>query len=60
MVHWCNHLVDENGSFYALKGQYPADEISQLPKNIVVKSSHQLVVPTLDGERHLIELKKII
>lgn len=59
MVSWCQHLVDaEAGSFFALKGQYPADEIDALPDNIKLITSHQLNVPELTGERHLIELKK--
>ena len=59
MVTWCQHLIDyDKGCFYALKGQYPADEIEQLPENIKLIAGHQIVVPQLNGERHLIELKK--
>lgn len=58
MVTWCSHLIDEKGSFYALKGQFPAEEIELLPENIKVANSYPLTVPNLDGERHLIELKK--
>ena len=59
MVSWCQHLIDaDSGRFYALKGQYPADEIDALPDNIKLITSHQLNVPELTGERHLIELKK--
>lgn len=59
MVTCCHHLIaDQTGCFYALKGQYPDDEIEQLPENIKMTASHQIVVPQLDGERHLIELKK--
>jgi 16S rRNA (guanine527-N7)-methyltransferase len=59
MVSWCQHLIDvETGRFYALKGQYPADEVDALPDNIKLITSHQLNVPELTGERHLIELKK--
>jgi len=37
MVSWCKHLVTtEQGRFFALKGQYPQDEISQLPENITL------------------------
>ena len=59
MVTWCNHLIDENGHFYALKGQYPQNEILLLPENIEVCQSYKLNVPQLTGERHLIELKKL-
>lgn len=59
MVTWCHHLVDENGRFLALKGQFPQEEIEQLPENIGLVSSHKITVPGLVGERHLLELKKI-
>ena len=59
MVSWCSHLVTvENGHFFALKGQYPADELSELPENISLVSSHEIKVPELVGERHVIILKK--
>jgi len=58
MITWCSHLIDEKGCFYALKGQYPLEEIKLLPENIKVSASHKLIVPQLIGERHLIELKK--
>ncbi|WP_286263817.1 16S rRNA (guanine(527)-N(7))-methyltransferase RsmG [Thalassotalea atypica] len=60
MVNWCKHLVEvENGRFFALKGQFPKDEIAAMPSDIVVVDSVSLKVPELDGDRHLIELKKI-
>jgi len=60
MLHWCQHLpAEEDGRFYALKGQYPAEECESLPKNIHLEASHRLVVPQLDEERHLLILKKI-
>jgi len=59
MVTWCEHLVSVGqGRFLALKGIYPSDEISALPSNIAVTNSYAIVVPQLEGERHLIELVK--
>lgn len=59
MVSWCHHLVDnDSGKFFALKGQYPQDEIDLLPVNIKMLHSHKIAVPELDAERHLIELIK--
>lgn len=59
MVTWCDHLVSkEQGRFLALKGQFPHDEIAVLPDGITVDNSHAILVPDLDGERHLIELVK--
>jgi len=59
MVSWCSHLISEDhGQFFALKGQYPTDELALLPKNISLVSSHKIKVPELQGERHVIILKK--
>ena len=59
MVSWCSHLVTtEYGQFFALKGQYPTDELEQLPDNIKLVSSNKITVPELVGERHVIVLKK--
>ena len=59
MVDWCQHLVKDNGCFYALKGVQPSDEMALLPDNIQVKQVHEITVPNLDAERHVIELIKI-
>ncbi|WES68401.1 16S rRNA (guanine(527)-N(7))-methyltransferase RsmG [Superficieibacter sp. HKU1] len=56
MVQWCHHLPGEKGRFYALKGQLPDDEISQLPVEFAVESVIKLRVPELEGERHLVLL----
>ena len=59
MVSWCEHLINVQGRFYALKGLYPAEEIEKLPANMTIENSYEIHVPTLDGERHLIEIRKI-
>jgi len=60
MVTWCQHLIaPEKGRFFALKGQFPQDEITQLPDNINLVDSYKIEVPELVGERHVLELKKI-
>lgn len=56
MVQWCHHLPGEEGRFYALKGQLPDEEISQLPVEFSVESVIKLRVPELEGERHLVLL----
>lgn len=58
MLKWCAHLVDNNGEFLALKGQLHQDELSQVPKQFIVKQTHSLLVPTLIGERHLVSIYK--
>lgn len=60
MVKWCQHLIsEEKGQFFALKGQYPHDEIAQLPAHIELLESHEIIVPDLIGERHVLVLKKL-
>ncbi|MFZ3402490.1 16S rRNA (guanine(527)-N(7))-methyltransferase RsmG [Aeromonas salmonicida] len=59
MLSWCHHLPFEQGSFLALKGQYPEQELAQLPANIRLVACHELRVPELEGERHLLEFKHI-
>ena len=58
MVEKTAHLLEDNGRFYAMKGQYPDEELRVLPKHYNVVASHQLRVPGVDGKRHLIEIKK--
>ncbi|MDP8080398.1 16S rRNA (guanine(527)-N(7))-methyltransferase RsmG [Phocoenobacter skyensis] len=59
MVHWCEHLPSETGQFYALKGIYNKDEVSELPDNFKVENIISLDVPELIGERHLLLVKKL-
>lgn len=58
MLHWCEHLVDSEGVFLALKGQFPEQELEQLPAGFGLLESIKLDVPGLQGERHLIKIKK--
>ncbi len=58
MLHWCQHLVDSEGQFLALKGQFPQDEIDEVSHHFHVKRTENLTVPNLVGERHLVWLKK--
>ncbi len=56
MVDKCSHLLAPKGRFYAMKGQYPEQELSDLPKHYNVVASHQLKVPGVEGQRHLVEI----
>jgi 16S rRNA (guanine527-N7)-methyltransferase len=56
MLGWCRHLPATGGRFLALKGIYPAEEVANLPAGFALLDSHTLVVPELEGERHLLEL----
>ena len=58
MLHWCAHLIDQDGRFIALKGQYPQQELANLADGFSFEQDIELSVPELEGERHLIILKK--
>ncbi len=57
MTDWCHHLPSESGLFYALKGQYHADEVQELHADFQVQQVIKLSVPELEGERHLVLIK---
>lgn len=43
----------------AMKGAYPADEIAALPSGWRLAASHELVVPGLNAQRHLLQLERV-
>ena len=47
------HLLAEGGRWLAMKGVRPQDEIARLPNDVGVESVHRLIVPGVEGERHL-------
>ena len=58
-VTGAGHLLKDDGSFWAMKGQNPVDELSEMGKHYIVAGSHRLVVPGLDAERCLIQLQPL-
>lgn len=58
MLKWCHHLVDKQGMFLALKGQLHKQELSDIPVQFTLVQSTPLLVPSLVGERHLVQIKK--
>ena len=58
MTRLCGHLLHEEGLFWAMKGVFPRDELSELEKHYKVESHIPLDVPGVVGERCLIVLKK--
>lgn len=58
MLSWCQHLIDSKGTFIALKGQLPQQEIDELSEGFTVTDITALHVPELEGERHLIKIVK--
>lgn len=58
MLHWCQHLVDTQGEFLALKGLYPAEELADMPAEFHLSESIELDIPGLQGTRHLLRINK--
>jgi 16S rRNA (guanine527-N7)-methyltransferase len=55
-VLWCGHLCASGGRLLAMKGKYPQDELATVPNGWKVAALHQLNIPGLDEQRHLVEL----
>jgi len=58
MLDWCHHLPHAQGKFYALKGVVPQAELTRLRAGLELQQVHQLVIPELEGERHLVIVKQ--
>lgn len=56
MIQWCAHLCRPEGVFLAMKGNYPANELTALPGDFEQQHCYQLTVPGTEGERHLLVL----
>ena len=57
-VNGAVHLVAEEGRMFAMKGQHPVDEIARLPAGFEIEKTIELVVPQIEGQRHLLVIKK--
>ena len=58
-VDGAGHLCTDAGAMLAMKGVYPHDEIGRLPAGFVAEEIIVLTVPGVDGQRHLVVIKKI-
>ncbi|MCC8402132.1 16S rRNA (guanine(527)-N(7))-methyltransferase RsmG [Paraburkholderia sp. MMS20-SJTN17] len=56
-VTLARHLVANQGAIWAMKGVRPDGEIGRLPAGNHVEQIIRLNVPSLDAERHLIEVR---
>ncbi|GAB3370524.1 16S rRNA (guanine(527)-N(7))-methyltransferase RsmG [Spongiibacter taiwanensis] len=54
MAGACAPQLAPTGQLYAMKGLYPEEELSHLPKHFIVKRCISLSVPGLDEARHLL------
>lgn len=58
-VELSKHLLQNGGTWLAMKGVWPQEEIARLPNDVLVKAVHRLAVPGVDGERHLLVMHRI-
>ncbi|MDR6937551.1 16S rRNA (guanine(527)-N(7))-methyltransferase RsmG [Luteibacter sp. 3190] len=58
MLRWGGHLLAPNGTWLAMKGKHPADELGGVPDGFRVEAIHVLKVPGVDGERHLVVIRR--
>ena len=56
MLVWGGHLLAPQGTWLAMKGKLPDDELAGIPDGFVVRATHELQVPGLPAERHLLVL----
>ena len=57
-TQWSTLALAEGGSWVAMKGKYPADEMAQLAPPVHVFHVEPLAVPGLDAERCLVWLQR--
>ncbi|MCW8886327.1 MAG: 16S rRNA (guanine(527)-N(7))-methyltransferase RsmG [Motiliproteus sp.] len=58
MLTWSDCVCADGGRFLAMKGQYPEQELAQLPQGFKLVNGHRLEVPGSDAERHLIIIER--
>ncbi|MHC9511909.1 16S rRNA (guanine(527)-N(7))-methyltransferase RsmG [Kangiella sp. M94] len=58
MVLWTKHLLAEDGHWLAMKGQYPHQELDELPKTVELVKAHEVKLPGVNASRWFIYLKQ--
>lgn len=58
LIAFGGHLLKPEGRLLAMKGQWPAEELAEVPTAWVLERSRRLEVPEVEGERHLLVLKR--
>jgi 16S rRNA (guanine527-N7)-methyltransferase len=57
LVKQTAHLLADGGQYLIMKGAYPVAEVEAMPAGYHLKAIHQLQVPKLDAERHLLVVR---
>jgi 16S rRNA (guanine527-N7)-methyltransferase len=58
MLGWGGHLLAPDGIWLAMKGKHPAEELDGVPEGFRVEAIHALTVPGVEGERHLVVIRR--
>lgn len=58
MVGWLGHLLSDKTELLAMKGTLPQKEIKQLGESGYQIEAKKIRVPFVNGERHLVRIKK--
>lgn len=58
LVRLGGHMLKPGGELLAMKGRLPEDEIAALPASWTLAAVHELRVPGLEAERHLLVLRR--
>ena len=59
LVKQTAHLLADGGQYLIMKGAYPVAEVEAMPAGYHLEAIHQLQVPRLDAERHLLVVRAI-
>lgn len=57
-TQWSSAALSPNGTWLAMKGKHPADEIAALPGSVEVFHVEPLTVPQLDAERCIVWMRR--
>lgn len=58
MVQWTGHLLTEHGHWLAMKGQYPQQELDDLPETVELVKANEVKLPGVNASRWFIYLKQ--
>jgi len=58
MLERTAHLLARQGQFLAMKGVYPAEEITSIPAGFNLIAAHRFEIKGLEAERHLICIER--
>ncbi|GGE93434.1 16S rRNA (guanine(527)-N(7))-methyltransferase RsmG [Kangiella profundi] len=58
IVQWTEHLLAADGHWLAMKGQYPQQELDELPETTELVSAQEVKLPGVNASRWFIYLKQ--